>query len=74
MKTLTAYTPLFDSDGNFRRWLAVGTAELDEQGNAAARIDCLPVNPEDFTGYLRFAPEGATLPPPTVDECQPPFR
>jgi hypothetical protein len=64
---LVAYTPLFDQAGKFVRWLDIGAGAVDDHGGAWAQIDMMPVNRDDFTGYIRLSSNGAP-PPPIEDE------
>ena len=37
---------------NSGRWLEAGTARPDENGGLVLQIDRLPVNPDNFSGYI----------------------
>jgi hypothetical protein len=65
--THIAYTPKLEN-GKFAGWLEIGSAWRNQQGSFDIQFDRMPADFDNFTGYVRLAPIGATSPPPDPDD------
>jgi hypothetical protein len=68
--TYIAYTPKLDENGKFDRWLEIGTGRMGKGDVFEIHLDRMPVNPDDFTGYICLSPIGTTPIPPAEEDLR----